>query len=125
MSSTGSLTLPAVATPARRRGRPRKARSPSKARSPGKATSPARRVMNPKTGRMVKVGGRAYRHAMGLVKHRKPRSARKSPKKAKSPRSPKRARRASPKKVRSPKRRVGRLASGQKIVCRVAKKAAQ
>lgn len=120
MSSRGSLTLPAVAAPARRRGRPRKARSPSKARSPGKATSPARRVMNPKTGRMVKVGGRAYRHAMGLVKHRKPRSARKSPKKA---RSPKRARRASPKKVKSPKRRVGRLTSGQKIVCRVAKKA--
>jgi hypothetical protein len=68
---------------------------------------------------MVKVGGRAYRNAMGLVKRRK--SPRKSPAKRRSPRKGKSPKRRSPKKVKSPKRRAGRLSTGQKIACRVVK----
>ena len=36
----------------------------------GKRVNRARKVVNPKTGRMVRVGGRAYREAYGLVKRR-------------------------------------------------------
>jgi hypothetical protein len=133
MSSTGSMTLPAAA-PARR----------ARSRSRG------RKVLNPVTGRMVKVGGRAYRKAHGLVKPRRkasrsPRKARRSPKKmvARSPRkavrsprrkasrSPRKARR-SPRKARrsprkhvaklSPKVRRGRLAGGSVLRCRVVRK---
>lgn len=130
MSSTGSMTLPKAASPARR----------ARSRSRG------RKVLNPVTGRMVKVGGRAYRKAHGLVKPRRKASrsprrkasrsprrrvARRSPKKMVA-RSPRRMARRSPRKTRrsprkhvaklSPKVRRGRLAGGSVLRCRVVRK---
>jgi hypothetical protein len=139
MSSTGSMTLPVVAST-------RRGRSARRARS--RSGSRGRKVLNPVTGRMVKVGGRAYRKAHGLVKPRRKasrtaRKARRSPKKmvARSPRrrmasrSPRRrvASRSPRRRVasRSPKKHVaklsprvrrGRLAGGSVLRCRVMRK---
>jgi len=130
MSSTGSMTLPVVAST-------RRGRSSRRARS--RSGSRGRKVLNPVTGRMVKVGGRAYRKAHGLVKPRRKasrtaRKARRSPKKmvARSPRrrmasrSPRRRMASrSPKKhvaKLSPRVRRGRLSGGSVLRCRVVRK---